>query len=139
MRDLPLNVSMAAGRGLFALALVVSACREGPVSYRPPWDVEPRAGRLPGEVVVRFQAVPGASSYRVERAPSPSGPWKLAVQASGTEVIVNGLPAGKWVYFRVSAHGPRGHSPSSLMAGCVAPERADFEKENARKGPGSGT
>lgn len=114
---------------LAAFAFLVAgaaACKRAlPVAYLRPDGLSVRWGERPGEVVLAFQPVEGATGYRIESAPSPEGPWTRVGEVPGTNVVLK-MAEGVPYVFRVSAQGPKGRSQWSLMAGIAAPDYRDL-------------
>ena len=96
---------------------------------------------------ISWQGSVGASSYVVERAPSPTGPWTV-VATNVDESFGRGrglfadeqVPAGKWFY-RVAARNAAGTSkpfgtlwPVNVTCAALVDELADFSKVHAKQG-----
>lgn len=123
VRTPPRRGALAAlGLGLALL----SGCREPErVAYRRPEGLAARPGERPGEVVLTFGPVEGATRYRVEVAPSPDGPFTRAGEVHGSPAVVKLSPGESYV-FRVAGEGPNGRSTWSFLAGCDAPRMEDL-------------
>lgn len=113
--------------GLLCLVLAALAgCRRPErVAYLRPEGLSVRPGERPGEVVLTFGPVEGATRYRVEVAPSPDGPFTRAGEVHGSPAVVKLSPGESYV-FRVAGDGPNGRSTWSLLAGCSAPRMEDL-------------
>lgn len=71
--------------------------------------------QIPGELELRWSAVPGARTYLIERttdAMAATG-WTNGDSATKTKAIVKGLAQGNRYSFRVAAVGPLGTGPWS--------------------------
>lgn len=106
--------------------LLAAACRkEERVAYLRPEGLAARPGERPGEVVVSFGAVEGATRYRIESAPSRDGPFTRVGEVNGSPAVLAMRPGESYV-FRVAGEGPKGRSTWSLLAGCDAPRTEDL-------------
>ncbi|MCE7960702.1 MAG: fibronectin type III domain-containing protein, partial [Acidobacteria bacterium ACB2] len=119
------------GRGRAAVALglcllLAAACRRDErVAYLRPEGLSARPGERPGEVVLVFGPVEGATRYRIESAPSRDGPFRRVGEVNGSRAVLAMTPGESYV-FRVAAEGPDGRSTWSLLAGCGAPRTEDL-------------
>jgi hypothetical protein len=99
-----------------------------------------RSGGGSGEIAVRWHTVPGATGYRVQRAPGPAGPYEVSADVdvtSGRTTLGDGVTdlwspaddefeyvevvgAGSVRYYRVVAYNDAGEGPVSQTV-CGAP------------------
>ena len=88
-------------------------------SLNQPTTVTVRSTAYPGQVKVRWQNVPGALVYQVERlAEEPNGEeqWVRVALTSRPQLVVDGLPSYVPQRFRVCAVGTKTESPYSPVA-----------------------
>ena len=71
-----------------------------------------------GEIAVAWADVEGETSYRVERALDPGGPWNMSATPAQdvTAVTDSGLSAGTTYYYRIIAIDPESQSDPSDVA-----------------------
>jgi hypothetical protein len=82
-----------------------------------PEKLKASAGLFPGEAVLRWRGVRGASSYVAEiRRGTEPGAWRLAGVAGRTKISVEDLTKGELYLFRVAAIGAAGQGPWSEEA-----------------------
>lgn len=115
----------------------------------PPIPVPASPALLPitDAAAISWQGSVGASSYTVERAPAPDGPWQVAGKDIDESCVQyrplfadESAPGGNWFY-RVRAKNVSGSSRPSNVVGPVSvrdltlvDELADFSKVHARQG-----
>ena len=73
-----------------------------------PANVRSRRGPLEGTVSVRWGAVRGRLSYKVEFAEDVTGPWTVAYEGGKAQTVIGGLVSGKEYFFRVRCVGAAG-------------------------------
>ncbi len=73
-----------------------------------PANLRSRLGPLAGSVALRWKAVRGRLSYKVEYAESVDGPWTVAFEGGKAQTLVGGLVSGKEYFFRVLCVGAVG-------------------------------
>jgi fibronectin type 3 domain-containing protein len=71
-----------------------------------------------GRVTLTWSAAPGATWYRVKRAPNPGGPYSLLATLEGNSFVDGAAKQGESSSYVVQALGPGGEGPDS------APQRA---------------
>lgn len=100
-----------------AFSNVICATTYGPPAAPANVTASPREY---GAVVVGWSASASASTYRVERAAAPAGPWEvLAIGLYGTGYTDPGRPLEQQVCYRVAAVGQWGEGISTPR--CTAP------------------
>lgn len=86
----------------------------GPLSA--PQDLVVFIGEQEGTCLLEWESLYGASTYIVEYASSPSGPWTNGITVTATRALIGGLTSGAKYFFRVRAVGAAGNSPWSDVA-----------------------
>lgn len=72
------------------------------------------------KINVTWNAVAGATSYRVKRSATSGGPYTLVGTATGTSFMNSGLTSGTTYYYVVSAVNAVGEGPHSTQVSAVA-------------------
>ncbi|MEO6831610.1 MAG: fibronectin type III domain-containing protein [Chitinophagaceae bacterium] len=87
--------------------------REKPKQGQPlenPENVHGKPGTHEGEVIVNWDAVDNARSYKVEMSTDGTSEWRGVGITTSSKLTLNGLVSGAKPWFRVSAIGPLGES-----------------------------
>jgi hypothetical protein len=112
-----------------------------------PVPTPPRLLPISDPAAITWQGSVGASSYAVERAADPNGPWTVVGDGIDVSFVQyrplfadENVPAGDW-YYRVTARNDAGASQPSNIAGPVrarydtlADELADLNKVKSVQG-----
>lgn len=86
-----------------------------PVLPLPAAPANPIATPAPGAITLDWGVVPEAASYRIERAPSESGPFTLlASEITATTYTDSGLAPFETWHYRISAINLSGTGPASV-------------------------
>jgi len=88
-----------------------------------PANIGATGGALPNQVEVKWEGVPGRSSYQVwmtEGDPTVESGWKMVAQTTRNRYVATGLTPLKYYSFRVAALGAAGSSPMSNSATALA-------------------
>lgn len=72
-------------------------------------------------VTIAWQAVPGATIYRVKRAGEPGGPFSILASLEATSFVDESVTAGSTYHYAVAAGGPAGDSPDSAPVAAAVP------------------
>ena len=77
----------------------------------------------PTQINLTWNAAPGATSYRLERAPAPGGPYTEIANLPASPMSYNntGLTPQQSYYYRIRAANTGGFSPYSDIAGTTTP------------------
>ncbi len=87
-----------------------------------PQNVRVETTAVPGQSIVRCDAVKGATAYVVEintGDPADELLWKLGAISSSVRVVINGLPSVHVVWFRMYAVGASGKGGVSDVARAI--------------------
>jgi hypothetical protein len=82
-------------------------------ALQAPQNLQAQFADNEGEVKTSWDSVLGASSYVVECATNPNGPWTQVVITTRTTHTLSGLTSGTKYWVRVRAGGVVGYGPWS--------------------------
>jgi chitodextrinase len=81
-----------------------------------PANLQASTANNEGELKCKWNRVRGASSYVVECAGNPNGPWTQVTVTTKSSHTASGLTSGTKYWFRVRAVGAEGFGPWSDLA-----------------------
>lgn len=95
---------------------------KSPVGILPaPANLAVTMSEAPGSLTAQWDAMPKASGFLVEIAPSSNGPWTQVATPTASDCVITGLTSGTIYYVRVKAVSSAGVSAPSDIAMKMAP------------------
>jgi fibronectin type 3 domain-containing protein len=126
-----LDTTVANGTTYFYTVSGQNAAGEGPDSNQA--SATPQTPQLPPaptgvaatspskkKITVTWNAVPGATSYRVKRSTTSGGPYTVVGSPTTNTFTNTGLTSGTTYYYVVSAVNGSGEGPNSVQVSAVA-------------------